>query len=249
MAAEKLPVIELFGPTVQGEGAMIGHQTMFIRFGGCDFDCFMCDSRHAIDKDEIKKNAKYLEQHEIYACIESKKLVAPWVTYSGGNPCLWDLEVLTDLLQRHLFKVAVETQGTYFKPWVAKCNVVTVSPKGPGMGEKCDRELLKNFISHTAAGMVNTRNNVNLKIVCFEDGDLEFANDLAEEYHTLDIYLSVGNPYLTHSMVSLTLDEQRRKLLDKFCWLVDEVFGYKALRRARVLPQLHVLAYGNKVGV
>jgi 7-carboxy-7-deazaguanine synthase len=29
------PVIEIFGPTIQGEGALAGLPTMFVRFGGC----------------------------------------------------------------------------------------------------------------------------------------------------------------------------------------------------------------------
>lgn len=30
------PVIEIFGPTIQGEGALAGLPTYFIRFGGCE---------------------------------------------------------------------------------------------------------------------------------------------------------------------------------------------------------------------
>lgn len=40
----KIPVLEIFGPTIQGEGAVIGRKTMFIRTAGCDFNCAWCDS-------------------------------------------------------------------------------------------------------------------------------------------------------------------------------------------------------------
>ena len=241
MTAEKLPVIEIFGPVIQGEGAVIGQQTMFIRFGGCDFDCKMCDSRHAIDKEQIQKHARYMHQTEIYSELANNKLCTEWVTYSGGNPCLWDLEVLTNLLSHHRHKIALETQGTYWKPWVPRCNVVTISPKGPGMGEKCDRDLLRDFVAHTAKFMISTTNSMNLKIVCFEEGDLEFSADLADEYKTLDIYLSVGNPYLPESPTPITHGAHQAMLLDRFQWLADNVCNYKSLQRARVLPQLHVL--------
>lgn len=39
---KKLPVIELFGPTIQGEGLMIGKRSHFVRFGGCGYRCSWC---------------------------------------------------------------------------------------------------------------------------------------------------------------------------------------------------------------
>ena len=34
---EKMPIMEVFGPTIQGEGMVIGQKTIFIRTGGCDY--------------------------------------------------------------------------------------------------------------------------------------------------------------------------------------------------------------------
>ena len=33
----KIPVIEIFGPTIQGEGMVVGQKTMFVRTAGCDY--------------------------------------------------------------------------------------------------------------------------------------------------------------------------------------------------------------------
>ena len=41
-AEKKIPVVELFGPTIEGEGKLIGTQTHFIRFGLCDYKCRKC---------------------------------------------------------------------------------------------------------------------------------------------------------------------------------------------------------------
>ena len=35
----KIRVSEIFGPTIQGEGVLIGLPTVFVRTGGCDYRC------------------------------------------------------------------------------------------------------------------------------------------------------------------------------------------------------------------
>ncbi|MGB2992770.1 MAG: 7-carboxy-7-deazaguanine synthase QueE, partial [Paenisporosarcina sp.] len=45
----KIPVMEIFGPTIQGEGMVIGQKTMFVRTGGCDYSCSWCDSKFTWD--------------------------------------------------------------------------------------------------------------------------------------------------------------------------------------------------------
>ena len=45
----KIRVSEIFGPTIQGEGVLIGLPTVFVRTGGCDYRCSWCDSLHAVD--------------------------------------------------------------------------------------------------------------------------------------------------------------------------------------------------------
>ena len=60
----KIPVLEIFGPTIQGEGRVIGRKTMFVRTAGCDYRCSWCDSAFTWDgsaKEDIK-----LMTEEIY---------------------------------------------------------------------------------------------------------------------------------------------------------------------------------------
>src|SRR5215831_3988340 len=37
-----MKVDEIFGPTIQGEGALAGAVSMFVRLGGCDYRCAWC---------------------------------------------------------------------------------------------------------------------------------------------------------------------------------------------------------------
>ena len=49
MSIGQIRVNEIFGPTIQGEGALIGQPTIFVRTGGCDYRCSWCDTLHAVD--------------------------------------------------------------------------------------------------------------------------------------------------------------------------------------------------------
>ena len=40
--ADKIPLIECYGPVMQGEGYLIGRPTWFIRTGACDYRCHYC---------------------------------------------------------------------------------------------------------------------------------------------------------------------------------------------------------------
>src|SRR6476661_4406823 len=88
-ANKPIPLMEVFGPTIQGEGLVIGQQTYFLRFGLCDYKCVMCDSMHAVDPHRVKANAEWLTQEEILNKLGSiyKPNSTRWVTLSGGNPC------------------------------------------------------------------------------------------------------------------------------------------------------------------
>ncbi len=46
--SNEIRVSEIFGPTIQGEGVLIGLPTVFVRSGGCDYRCSWCDSLHAV---------------------------------------------------------------------------------------------------------------------------------------------------------------------------------------------------------
>ena len=243
MTAEKIPVIEIFGPVIQGEGAVIGQQTMFIRFGGCDFRCKMCDSMHAVDQEESRKRASHLTQYDLARATLDEAKHTEWVTLSGGNPCLWELGILVDELHKAGKRIALETQGTYWKLWVNHCDVITISPKGPGMGERCDLTVLDEFIYNSP------KDKINLKIVCFGDPDIEFAKMIHHHHPDIPLYLSVGNPYppgMEPDGLDLPYDTHAADLIECFMHLSNAVMKEPELSNAIVLPQLHVLAYGNE---
>lgn len=209
---KSIPVIEIFGPTIQGEGTVAGVQTIFIRFGLCDFKCTMCDSMHAVDPKLVKANATWMTNQEIFIALTEFMMKnncshIETITLSGGNPAIHDLTHLVESLNKIGKRVQVETQGTKSPKWLALCDTVVVSPKSPGMGEQFSTEVLRTFIEPLALevhGLGIEGPKLCIKIVVFSALDLEFAASVFAHIMTTwpylvnpyeAFYLSLGNPY------------------------------------------------------
>jgi len=226
-----LPVVEIFGPVLQGEGRMIGAQTLFVRLGLCDFACRWCDSLYAVLPEQVRANAERLTPEQIVARLATLNPHTPWVTLSGGNPAIHDLAALVERLHAQGRQIAVETQGTVFRDWLRACEVVTVSPKPPSSGMQTNYAQLDRFAALPQA---------NLKVVVFDDADYAYARDIHHRYPNVPFYLQVGNHVGQDDTASL---------LAKLDWLGQRALADPTMGAAVVLPQLHVLLYGNRRGV
>src|SRR3954454_11432523 len=105
------PVIEIFGPTIQGEGAEAVLSTPFVLFGGCDYRCSWCDTMYAVDPAAVRATAERLSDDAIVERLDKLGGAPPWVTLSGGNPALHQLGGLVSALHERGLLVAAETQG------------------------------------------------------------------------------------------------------------------------------------------
>lgn len=247
---KKLPLVEMFGPTIQGEGAVIGQQTFFFRFGLCDYKCALCDSLHAIQPEWVRQHASWLTQEEIFELFMMKHRPGQtrWVTFSGGNPCIHDLSVLVRLLKQHKFLIHVETQGTIWQEWLEDVDLITVSPKGPGMGETTDIGVLSDFLVQNT-----NRTEQVLKIVVFDQRDLDFARDIFNTYRFIipqsNRYLSLGNPLPPDRPVGPSSHEEHVRILtQQYQVLFEDIMNDEILSSAKFLPQWHVYVWGNAKG-
>lgn len=254
---KKLPVIEIFGPTIQGEGPLSGTKTMFVRFGGCDYRCQKCDSLHAVDPRAVKKFARRMTQSEIFEELLSKmeETGTEWVTLSGGNPAMWDLKELKNLIQSRGYYVAVETQGTLCPDWLTAVNMVVVSPKSPGMGEKFEGAKFEAFLEK-----LRGRVHIALKVVVFSAQDMEFAlalGDTAQRKQAIPRgmrFMSLGNPYppkLTEDLVvnsNIPRGQLPQQLLQQYRILLDDFLVDPRITDWKFMPQMHVLVWGNDQG-
>lgn len=233
------PVVEVFGPTVQGEGSLAGLPTYFVRFGGCDYRCTWCDSMHAVDPAQVREHAEKLTSTQIIDRIEALPRGPEWVTLSGGNPAMLQLDEFTAALQAQSLRVAIETQGSIWKPWLGNVNSLTISPKPPssGMADKVAKDLPEFMYAASLARPVRQRDA--LKVVAFDDDDLDFAHEVFSTYMTWPRYLSCG------TVIGEPLDE----LAARYRWLLERIATDTRFANVRALPQLHVVAWGHARGV
>jgi 7-carboxy-7-deazaguanine synthase len=241
-------VSEIFGPTIQGEGPLIGRPTVFVRTGGCDYRCSWCDTLYAVlpsYRDEWLPMSPAEITERVDALTHSQPIL---VTLSGGNPAMQPLGPLIALGRSKGYSFALETQGSLAPEWLAQLEWLVISPKPPSSQMTTDWTRLDACLS--AAG---ERPSCALKIVVFDDADYAYARTVASRYPTLPVYLQVGNPAPLRDadignsdMVDDRADNE--DLLRRMDWLVDRV-RQDRWYAARVLPQLHVLLWGNRRGV
>ncbi|PUB12470.1 7-carboxy-7-deazaguanine synthase QueE [Yoonia sediminilitoris] len=234
----QLRIAEIFGPTIQGEGALIGEPTVFVRTGGCDYRCTWCDSLHAVDT-AYRQTWAVMPTDAVWQEVQRLSKGNPLtVSLSGGNPAIQDFTQLIALGHAKGYRFACETQGSIAKPWFSVLDTLVLSPKPPSSGETVDWTAFNACLqAATGAG------KIVMKIVVFDDTDYAWARAAADKYPDLPLYLQPGNLEVDPE---IAVDPQN--LADKLLWLVDKTIADNWFV-PRVLPQLHVLLWGNKRGV
>lgn len=100
-----LPLMEEFY-TIQGEGFHTGTAAYFIRIGGCDVGCHWCDVKESW-------NAELHPPTSADVIVANAKKYANTVVITGGEPLMWDMSLITQMLKNQDLKVHIETSGAY----------------------------------------------------------------------------------------------------------------------------------------
>lgn len=149
-----LPIMEKFY-TIQGEGYHSGRAAFFIRVAGCDVGCVWCDV----------KESWHTEGYPLMAVDdivkEAQKYPSKIVVITGGEPWMYNLNILTSALIKNGFKTHIETSAAHqpsgYWDWI------TVSPK------KFKAPLPESIIRA-----------YELKIIIFNKSDFSWAEKHAE---------------------------------------------------------------------
>ncbi|MFM2135632.1 MAG: hypothetical protein RL021_1032 [Bacteroidota bacterium] len=186
------PLMEHFF-TVQGEGFHTGKSAYFLRLGGCDVGCVWCDVKESWDA--------AVHPHSTVSFMVDQVLQAGAVrvVVTGGEPCMYDLQPLTDALHNAGLECFLETSGAY--PISGTWDWICVSPK--------------KFKGPIAAAL---RRANELKVVIYNRHDFDWAESharvvsadcrlyLQPEYSVLEKILPLvieyvkGHPFWTISL-------------------------------------------------
>lgn len=159
------------------------------------------------------------------------------VTLSGGNPALQPLCKLIREGHARGYTFALETQGSVARDWFAELDYLVLSPKPPSAQMPMNDEKLAACIAAARGGKAE----ISLKVVVFDEDDYQFARAMQQKHGDIPFYLQVGNPLNDDNVTPMHLTEKLRELGERV--LAD---GW---RNVTVLPQMHVLIYGNRRGV
>jgi len=219
--------------SIQGEGALVGVPSVFIRTSGCNLRCTWCDTPYASWHPE----GEDLSIDEIAANPELSR--ATHVVITGGEPMIApELVRLTRILHDARLHITIETAGTVYAP--VECDLMSISPKlsnsvphereGGKWAAQHDRlryqpEVLKRLTDEYA---------YQLKFVVTSPGDLE---EIAEIRNHLS-----AEP----ARIVLMPEGTTRELLrERGLWLAEvcKTRGY------RYSPRLHIDLWGDRRGV
>lgn len=240
-----LRISEIFGPTIQGEGLLIGQPTVFVRAAGCDFRCSWCDTLHAVDS-SFRESWVLMSTQAVWQKIEKLSHNKPiTISLSGGNPAIQNFRPLINIGLAKNYRFALETQGSIVKDWFDLLDLLVLSPKPPSSAMVNDWHIFNRCCSTKAKQTI-------IKIPVLDEEDYLFARALAIRYPDLSFYLQPVNatpPEITdlqnkneESFVDMSA------ILARLRWIIDRAMADQWFD-VKILPQLHVLIWGNKGGV
>jgi 7-carboxy-7-deazaguanine synthase len=128
--------------TIQGEGQFTGTASIFVRLQGCPVGCSWCDTKQTWEQEESDRvdvdtmlaktedNPDWSEVNasDVLGIFKQEGYRAKHVVITGGEPCMFDLNPLCELLHEQGFSTQIETSGTFEIKAPAQ-TWVTVSPK------------------------------------------------------------------------------------------------------------------------
>jgi len=159
-----IPLMEDF-LTIQGEGFHQGKAAYFIRLAGCDVGCHWCDVKESWNKNDHPEIPIESVIKRVVECNVSM------VVITGGEPLMYDLDILTGHLKYHQLETHLETSGAH--PLSGQWDWVCFSPKK-------FKSPFKQFY--------NISNE--LKVVIYNKHDFEWAEAHAKQMHD-NCYLSL----------------------------------------------------------
>lgn len=219
--------------SIQGEGALVGVPSVFIRTSGCNLRCTWCDTPYTSWQPEGQDQSL----DRILAMV--KDFGAEHAVVTGGEPMIAPQIVsLTQKLRDLQMHITIETAGTVYHP--VACDLMSISPK------------LRNSVPHEREGGRWAAQHERLR---YQPAVL---TQLVEEYrHQLKFVVESPDDMEEINVMRDELGVARGNVI-----LMPEGTDHEALRkrgewiaeickkeRYRFSPRLHVDLWGARRGV
>ena len=221
-------IAELFY-SLQGEGALAGMPSVFVRTSGCNLRCAWCDTPYTSWQPEGTELPLAQILDEVRAHPTN------YVVVTGGEPMIApEIVPLTERLRVLGKHITIETAGTVFHP--VACDLMSISPKlanSRPAGEWAERHE-RTRINPEALGELTRRYEYQLKFVIEKPEDLDEARAVAA---------ALEAPRERVILMPEGTDPER--LRERSLWLA-ELCKQEGFRFG---PRLHVELWGNRRGV
>ncbi|MDF3310007.1 7-carboxy-7-deazaguanine synthase QueE [Rhodococcus sp. T2V] len=241
-AQSALRIVEIFGPTLQGEGASVGLAAHFLRLAGCNLSCVWCDTAFSWDpaQEDPERPPTTMTTGEILERLEPRVFnpegpvpAVRRLVITGGEPLL-QASALTDLceeLREFGWFIEIETSGSVLPgPLTELIDQYNVSPKLQHSGV-AERARLRHSVLNEFAAMAS----VVFKFVVQKPEDLdeidELLKTLSRPVHPARVFV------MPEGMTADIILEGSRLLVDK---VVARGWG--------LTPRWHTLLWNDERG-
>lgn len=137
----KAPIMEVFS-SIQGEGLLIGRRQIFVRFAGCNLDCFYCDTAESRNSSVGQETTIDLLQNKI------ESILTPdfhSISFTGGEPLL-QADFIKSFLEKNKYKSLLETNGSLPKEVKKIANLINHA--------SVDIKLPEHFLGDTQSDLI-----------------------------------------------------------------------------------------------
>ena len=219
--------------SVQGEGLLTGHESVFVRASGCNLRCSFCDTPFTSWHPE----GEDWSLPEIVAQVHS--FAARHVVITGGEPMLFaELIPLCEQLSGLGRHITIETAGTLFLP--LRCDLMSISPKLSNSAPAADLH------AKWRARHERTRHAPHIvrKLIELSKYQLKFVVGSQDDCNDVEDYLR-ELPEVPRSRVLLMPQGTELEVLEQIgAWLEP----YCHSRGLVFCPRKHIEWYGHQRG-
>ena len=230
----KIRLFEIF-TSVEGEGILYGTKTLFVRFAGCPFTCFYCDTLEALPMDSGKEYTIEAACSLIDKHLEDKTYK---VNFTGGEP-LVQYEAVSEMakyvksknIPTYLESSCFDSKKfSYVLPFIDFAKIEFKTPDAEFVDQKHYSDLIENALDCLKFSIASKKVTY-IKIVVSSKTEFNPFKELLDK-----IFKIASSNELAGFIIQPTYGVSKPSL-EKLLKFYDLV--YPQYHEVRVVPQLH----------